>query len=92
MLALLGLLTPESGLLALLPFPLWSVIGIVVIGFVAMVFVMPYALRRFKLVPVMDDKKPPIQMLLPVVLRHLLFFMLSGLLMAVLMFAVAGSL
>ena len=90
-LALLGILIPKSGLLALLPFPLWSVIGIVVVGFIVMVFLTPYALRRFKLVPVVEGEKTQIQMLLPVVFRHLIFFMLSGLLMAVLMYAVVGS-
>ncbi len=90
-LALSGILIPESGLLGLLPFPLWSVIGIVVAGFIVMVFLTPYALRRFKLVPVVEGKKTQIQMLLPIVLRHLIFFMLSGLLMAVLMYAVVGS-
>lgn len=91
LLALSGILIPKSGLLALLPFPLWSIIGIVVAGFIAMVFLAPYVMRRFKLLPETDGKASPFRLLMPVVLRHLMFFMLSGLLMAVLMFAVVGT-
>lgn len=90
LLALSGLLVPEVGLLALLPFPLWLVIGIVVIGFIAIVFLMPVAMHRF--LPAAVAGWASVRMLVPVVTRHLLFFMVSGLLMAVLVFAVVGSL
>lgn len=92
LLALFGVLIPESGLLALLPFPLWMVITIVVGGFFAMVVLLPYGMRRF--MPMVDAGSGwfSVNILMQVVARHLLFFLVSGFLMAVLTYVVVGSL
>lgn len=92
LLALFGLLIPDTGLLGLLPFPLWMVIAIVLGGFVVMVFMAPYLIRRLKLPTREQSEHAHILRLISVALIHLLFFTISGLLMAAMMYAVVGSL
>jgi len=90
-LSLSGVLIPEAGLLALLSIPLWGLLGVLVFCILVMLWILPRLLKRMGVRSQLNTPVALMRSLAPAILLHLMFFMLSGMLVAGLVFAVVDD-